>query len=118
MKHLKYIAVILSLLFLASCYNDNEEELYGLIDCNPLDVSYSKDIEPLINSSCAISGCHVQGGSGTGIFANYENVKAKVDDGSFRQRVIVQKDMPPSSPLSDCQIKYIESWLNAGAPNN
>ena len=116
---LNYILLVSFVVFgLSSCYNDKEDLLYGNDDCNPVDVSFSKDIQPLINTTCNKSGCHVQGGTGNGIFDNYDPIKAKVDNGSFRQRVLVQKDMPPSTPLSNCQLKYIESWLNAGAPNN
>jgi hypothetical protein len=112
------VFTMLSVLFLTACYYDNEEELYGGKPCNVVTVSFSKDIMPLIQTECAISGCHVQGGNGNGIFDNYQNVKAKVDNGSLRNRVIIQRDMPPSGPLSNCQIAYIEEWINQGAPNN
>lgn len=103
---------------LSSCYNDKEELLYGMNDCDPSNVSFAADIMPILSNGCAVVGCHVQGGSGVGLFENYNQVKAKVDDGSFEQRVIVQMDMPPSGPLSDCQIDFITEWLSQGAPNN
>ena len=103
---------------LSACYYDKEDELYGGGSCEIVTVSFSKDIMPLIQSGCATTGCHVQGGSGNGIFENYQGVKDKVDNGSFKDRVITLRDMPPSSPLSNCQIAYIEAWINEGAPNN
>lgn len=120
MKNIRFLFSfgLVLVLSLSSCYYDKEDLLYGNDDCTVNSVSYSVDIEPIINTSCAISGCHVQGGSGNGIFDSYAGVKAKVDNGSFRQRVIVERDMPPTAPLSNCQIKYIEQWLNEGAPNN
>lgn len=102
---------------LAGCYYDNEEELYG-DTCDTSDVTYSATVEPIINSTCATTGCHVAGGSGNGLLESYENVKVKVDDGSFRQRVIEQRDMPPGTPLTECQISILEDWLAQGAPNN
>jgi hypothetical protein len=113
-----FIIGIVFVISLSGCYYDKEDLLYGNDDCQVDAVSYSMDIEPIINNSCATSGCHVQGGSGNGIFDAYAGVKAKVDNGSFRQRVIADRDMPPGTPLTNCQIKYIEEWLNQGAPNN
>lgn len=118
MNKIVKIAVMLLIFGLSACYYDSEEELYGGLPCDPVNVSFSKDIMPLIQTECALSGCHIQGGLGTGIFSNYQNVKAKVDNGSLKNRVIVQRDMPPSSPLSDCQIAHIEAWINEGALNN
>lgn len=115
---MKYLFPLFIIATLQACYYDKEDLIYGNDDCNPVNVSYANDIVPIINSSCATSGCHVQGGGANGIFDNYDPVKAKVDNGSFRQRVVVTQDMPPGTPLSNCQIQYIEAWLNDGAPNN
>lgn len=106
------------LLMPTGCYKDKEDLLYGAGDCDTTMVSFSMDIQAILNVSCATVGCHVQGGLGNGLFENYNQVKSKVDNGSLRQRVLVQRDMPPSSPLSDCQLAHIEAWLNDGAPNN
>ena len=108
--------------FIPGCYYDNEEELYELWYaqnvCDTLNVSYSQDIKPIIDGQCATTGCHIAGGTGNGIFDNYNGVKAKVDNGSMMQRVVVSRDMPPSTPLSDCNVQKFEAWINAGAPNN
>lgn len=118
MNKLHFAAGLLTLLFLFGCYYDNEEELYGGTSCNVVSVSFSEDIMPLIQTECATSGCHVQGGTGNGIFDNYQNVKDKVENGSLKDRVLVRRDMPPNEPLSNCQIEYIEEWINQGAPDN
>lgn len=115
---IRILLICSSLVFMTSCYKDKEDLLYGTADCQTTSVTYSTDIEPLISGNCAISGCHVQGGTGTGLFENYDQTIAKINDGSFRRRVIVQKDMPPSAPLNECQIQKIEKWLQEGAPNN
>lgn len=113
-----YIILISILLILSSCYKDKEDLLYGDVVCDPIDVSFSNDIMPIISNSCAIVGCHVQGGSGNGLFENYNQVKTKVDNGSLMQRVVVDQDMPPSGSLTPCQITYIQQWIEDGAPNN
>lgn len=109
------------MLMLSSCYYDNEEELYEYYNqqniCDTSTVSFTNDIMPMIQGNC-ITGCHVAGGTGSGIFENYAEVKAKVDNGSMNNRVVVTQDMPPSSALTPCQIQQMEAWILNGAPNN
>lgn len=111
------LLLLLSLSFTA-CYFDNEEELYGPVTCDVSSVTYATDIVPIINTSCATSGCHVAGGSGPGDFTTYTGLKAKVNNGSFENRVLVQKNMPPSGPLSDCTEAKLQKWIDDGALNN
>ena len=90
--------------------------------CELLAASYADDIRPLMNSSCALSGCHVAGFS-SGDFTGYAGLKAKVDDGSVMNRAIVQLNMPPSnSPgptsLTSTEIELLSCWIEAGAPEN
>lgn len=123
-KHVLKLGMIVVLLsmVMAGCYYDNEEDLYQYYyqdnTCDTVGVSFSNDIMPIIQGNCATIGCHVQGGTGNGIFENYAGVKAKVDNGSLKSRVLVQKNMPPSQPLGDCSMSLISAWINAGAPNN
>lgn len=115
------ISLLLGMLMLSSCYYDNEEELYEYYNqSNPCDttaVSFADDIMPMIQGNC-ITGCHVAGGTGSGIFENYAEVKAKVDNGSMNNRVVVQRNMPPSGALTECQILQMQAWILNGAPNN
>lgn len=110
------------LLMLSSCYKDNEEDLYknyySQNQCDTSNVSFASDIMPIIQGNCATTGCHVQGGAGPGIFVNYNGLMEKVNSGTFEQRVLIDKNMPPAAPLSVCQQNLIRAWLNAGAPNN
>ena len=109
---------ILFILALSSCYNDNEEELYGPVSCDVSNVTYSNDVTVIIYSSCATTGCHVSGGTGPGDFTTYNDLKASVDNGSFETRVLVQKTMPPSTPLSDCDLEILQAWIEGGALQN
>ena len=116
---MKKISILILLTFaLQSCYNDNEEELYGPVTCDLSDVTYADQVSSIINSSCATSGCHVAGGTGSGDFTNFDELKSKVDNGSFENRVLVEKTMPPSSQLSDCDLQILQTWLDNGALNN
>ena len=114
----KICTLILISFSFTACYFDNEEELYGPVTCDVTNVTYSTDIVPIINTTCATSGCHVAGGSGPGDFTTYAGLKAKVDNGSFVNRVLVQKNMPPSGPLSDCNEAKLQKWIDDGALNN
>lgn len=113
-------SILLPFLF-TSCESENKEELFPkdpAVVCTTDSMSFSMDINPIIAANCAISGCHVSGFS-EGDFTSYQGIKDKIDNGDkIRERVVIKKDMPASGPLPDCEIKKIESWLNAGAPNN
>ena len=118
-----YLIGISFVILLSGCYYDNEEELYEYYylqnNCEiPTTVSFQNDILPLFQGNCAISGCHVSGGNGNGIFNSYTGIKEKADNGSLRHKVIVEKSMPPSKPLNNCQLSLIDTWLNSGSPNN
>lgn len=90
--------------------------------CETLDVKYSVDIVPIMTATCAIEGCHV-GDFPTGDYTIYEEIKQRVDGGTFEARVVTEKDMPPTyttgpESLTDEQLEIIECWLADGAPNN
>lgn len=114
----KKIVFILFILTLISCYNDNEEDLYGPVSCDVSAITYANDVLPIINASCATTGCHVSGGSGPGDFTNYNDLKLKVDNGTFETRVLVDKNMPPNTPLSNCDLQILQAWIDNGALNN
>jgi len=105
-----------------SCYYDNEEELYEFYytsnPCDTTSITFSGTIFPIIQGNCATTGCHVAGGSGPGLLENYDQVKAIVDNGKLENRVLVLRNMPPSGPLTDCQLILIQRWLDNGAVNN
>ena len=110
----KILSICLTILVLQACYYDNEEELYSDIPaCDTTNVDFGNEIQPIVNTNCAISGCHVPG-TGRIDLTTYSGVIGIVDNGSLEQRVIVQMDMPPSGPLSDCDIKKIETWIANG----
>jgi len=102
----------------SSCTYDNVSEVYPDNFCETEGVSWSQDVLPLMVSRCATPGCHVSNGFGPGDFSTYSAVRASVDDGSFRNEVIVVGSMPPSGRLADCDIQKLEAWIAAGAPEN
>ena len=76
---------------------------------------YSSNIKSIVENKCAIEGCHARG---RGDFRVFENFKRKVDAGEVKEKVIVQKSMPPTGALPAHEIKLIECWLKDGAKEN
>ncbi len=119
MKKLVNLSLLCFLtLFLIHCSYKEEKDLIkpGAEKCDTSEVKFSSSIRPLINNHCIV--CHQAGGTGNGDFSTYAGIKAKVDNGSLRNRTLVTKDMPPSGGLSACELQQLQYWLNEGAPNN
>ena len=110
------------LVAISGCYYDNEQELYPYRFCNIGDVNdadlYVNKVEPIIQSRCALPGCHVSGpNTAPGDFTQYVEVKAVVDNGRFQTFVLVDRSMPSNGTLSACDLEKLQVWVNAGAPN-
>ncbi|MFN4312702.1 MAG: hypothetical protein ACK4E0_00320 [Chitinophagaceae bacterium] len=89
--------------------------------CDTSSFNFSTAIKPIIDSRCV--GCHNPASLGGGIdLSSYNAVKAIVNSGQLWGSVAAQPGysvMPKnSSRLSDCQIKQIQKWIDAGALNN
>lgn len=109
-------------LVVPACYYDNEEDLYGsTTNCETSDVRYSVEIKQLMESKCF--SCHKLGeASYSGIsLEDHSSVQDYANDGSLMDRLTTSdatKLMPPGSPLSSCEVKKVEAWINAGALDN
>lgn len=77
--------------------------------------SWSAEIQSIINSNCAVSGCH--NGSQSPNLSSLSGVQN--NKASIKTRT-ASKSMPPSGRpgLSDEQIKKIACWVDDGAKNN
>jgi hypothetical protein len=120
MKSTKSTLIVLALVsatLLGSCYYDNVEELYGGNTCDVSNVDYTTVIKPIITQNCATSGCHVPG-TGRKDLTTDQGIADIVNDGRLNSMVIVQRTMPPSQPLSTCNIASLRQWLNTGASLN
>lgn len=120
------LALFISITLFACTYEKGDLPI-PVVNCDTTNITYSATIEPIITTYCAITlnGDNVCHASGTIYGTNYEfttytKVKAKVDAGTFRQRVLIEKSMPPpnAEPLSACDLQKIQVWVDMGAPNN
>jgi len=95
--------------------------------CSPDTVYFSNTILPLINSSCATTGCHnaITHRSGLNL-TSYSQIRGMVspfNTSSSRLYSVITKTsgenkMPPNAPLTTAQIASIQKWINQGALNN
>ena len=112
--------IMLGIVILSGCYYDNEEELYPnqtstTSTTTPIAVTYSSDIQPLIASRCASSNCHESGATFPDL-SDYSKLTANIT--RVEVRAIDEKTMPSSGPLSNADITKLQSWIDAGTPNN
>jgi len=104
----------------SGCYYDKEELLYsgkGTIDCATISAKFSTDVNPIIKSKCATSGCHdAASASGGSVLVTYAQIAAQT--ARINQRCVVDKTMPTSGPLLPAEIAIVKCWIGSGAPNN
>ncbi len=103
--------------FLTGCYYDKEELLYpGTNDCSTTSASFSAHVMPIIQTTCAMAGCHdATSGNKGGPFINYTQVK---DKASTIKSQVLSGAMPQGSSLTAAQIQVISCWVSSGALNN
>ncbi|TND09382.1 MAG: hypothetical protein FD123_1344 [Bacteroidetes bacterium] len=106
----------LSAFFLSSCtYDRIEVPPVKPVSINCDSVSYQRDVAPIISARCG--SCHTASYI-SGDFTTYEPLKAVVDNGRFRQLVLVDKTMPTVEHLSQEELDVLTCWVNKGAPQN
>lgn len=124
MLRLTLFFALVVLVSFQACYYDNEEELYPNITCNTDNIKYSSDINAILTTRCL--SCHNAASAssiGAGInLEGYNNLKVWIDNNRFMGAIRHSAGFSPmpkgGSKLPDCELKKIESWANAGFPNN
>lgn len=96
--------------------------------CSSDSVYFVNDVQPLLNSNCAMSGCHDNASHKEGVrMTNYANIMEEVKAGNAADsklyKVIIRTDNermppPPMSPFTTAQKALIQKWINQGAKNN
>lgn len=100
------------------------------LSCDSDTVYFVNDIQPLLNSTCATTGCHDRQTAEHGVILDsYQNIiqtgdvkPFRPDDSEIYEVLFEDGDdlMPPSpqSPLSSSQKEMIKTWILQGAKNN
>ena len=121
-----YTGLLFSMgLILAGCYKDiNIPPTATDPEGPPQAVSYSTELSPLFNSSCALSGCHLSGGHHP--YLNSEISYNELINGGFVNTVVpkqsilyimINSDMKTYIPSAEDRQKVYD-WIRNGAPNN
>jgi len=78
-------------------------------------VTFSKHIGPLVQTNCALSGCHATGEPQINL-TSYAAVKTIADDGRMRSYVIEGNPefMPKGGQLSQRDKNFVICWLDNG----
>ncbi|MBT8233541.1 MAG: hypothetical protein HKO66_16725 [Saprospiraceae bacterium] len=105
----------------SSCYYDVEEELYPQLGCETEDMSYQNDIIPILETNCY--QCHDAANNfGNVTLDNHSSLLIFVNNGRLLGSLKHESGFSPmpqnAQMLISCNIQKIESWINAGAPNN
>lgn len=114
MKKIIGLFSVVTLAF-ASCTNTKVDVPVKEETCDSI-ISYANDIVPIVTAKC--TGCH-SAGFASGDFTSYSVLKAKADNGTLKNRVVTQRDMPEApNTMSDSARAVIRCWIVQGAPNN
>jgi hypothetical protein len=93
-------------------------------------VSFAKDIQPILNATCAVAGCHRGGGPTGGLnLETYANFKKGGNGGAAfvpkkgKSSLVVKRidggGMPRNRPpLKKDQIQLFIDWIDEGAEDN
>lgn len=127
MKWLLVCTMLLTVCFIYSCKKSGGDSPGGnntgggggttyTPNCSGAAIQFSANVAPLIQSSCATSGCHNAGsGNGPGALTNYAQINAA--KAQIRSSVL-SGSMPKNSTLTAAQKNSIICWIDAGAANN
>jgi hypothetical protein len=114
---------------LSSCSKDSNPTSSDIVFPSS-NVSYSQHVQPLFNTSCAVSGCHDDATRQNNLsLTSYTNATARpgiIIPGDAQNSVLAQRidgrlqpQMPfQRPPLNSNQINGIKTWINEGAKNN
>ncbi len=122
MKYILFFTAMLLMFTMNSCYYDNMEDLYPETgNCDTTIVTFSAEIWPILESNCY--GCHSGSApSGNISIENYNDVTILVENGKLMGTIRHETGFSPmpkaSNKLSDCNVTKIETWVNAGYPEN
>ena len=119
--------ILLSGMWMTSCYYDKESDLPKDPDNNPTDTcdlsqaKYSLKIQKILADNCVV--CHGHGlQEGNVRLDSHEKVTIQVNNGKLLKSISHQagaSPMPYGLPkMNDCNISMIEQWIKNGALND
>jgi len=104
----------------SSCNNDKLDPIPEPEFCDTLVTSYNLNIQPIVETYCAYSGCH--DGSSPGVYLSYEGMLPSLENDKIMTRAINSRDMPPSyaneglTELPEAEYNILNCWIEQGYP--
>jgi hypothetical protein len=77
-------------------------------------VSYTETVRPLVETKCALTGCHISGFQ-PGDFTRYDVLKQKAEEGKIQLMVFNLGNMPPVIKLTEEERSQLKCWIESGA---
>jgi hypothetical protein len=115
-----FIVIVCYLVLLAACSKDTDDPVDIPGDrtdpCDVQKISFVSDVKPVIDASCATSGCHGASSlNGPGPLVTYSQI---FNARSTIQSAVSSGRMPIGGSLSASSKSAILCWINNGAPEN
>lgn len=115
----KFILVAILGTVVFSCKKENVQDKFDPCDLSA--VTYSEDVSKIIETNCAVSGCHLSPNPAAGkdwstyqaVFDNKDEIKRRIN-----LPVGDPQHMPKFGELTECEIDKITTWIDNGALNN
>jgi len=104
-----------------SCENNNELALYGIQECDTINITWNSKISAILKNNCV--SCHGKDLAYNGVrHDSYAAELIVVNDGRLRG-VVNHLDGYSKMPkdrgkLPECELKQINIWIDNGAPEN
>jgi hypothetical protein len=111
---MKVLSTVIIVVFVGvlSCSEENIFEP----TCTGLTPSFVTDVQPIISSNCAVSGCHTTGSTkGPGALTTYAQISGAKSSISI---AIKNGSMPRNGSLTADEKNQVLCWILNGAPNN
>lgn len=82
-------------------------------------ILYDGNIDAIVNTYCAVTGCHLSGFP-DGDFQSYAGMLSRLDNGKINTRVFAQGDMPPagSPKMTQEEMDQFQCWISNNYPEN
>jgi len=119
-QKLMFLFTLGAFLCLGYSCGDDEDNGGDPMDCS-VQRSYASDVVPILNLTCAIPNCHVNGFN-DGDYTSYEDLKAQDDLGVLRGQIssgaMPRSDSSGPTELTDTQKATLLCWIDQGALDN
>ncbi|NND06977.1 MAG: hypothetical protein HKN87_11405 [Saprospiraceae bacterium] len=107
------IGLTLTLAILVGCTSDSVMQPEPCMEV----LTYEAGVDQLIQNNCNLSGCH-DGSGGVGNYNSYQGIQRSLENGQFKQLVLIERSMPKGQSLSEAEYEIFRCWAENNFPQN